>query len=54
MSKHQNLKNSVDIYIYVYILCASYQIVSHPVVYVNACKQPTVLLAHTQGKSNLR
>ena len=35
-------------------LCASYQIVSHPVVYVNACKQPTVLLAHTQGKSKLR
>ena len=35
-------------------LCASYQIVSHPVVYVNACKQPMVLLAHTQGKSNLR
>ena len=35
-------------------LCASYQIVSPPVVYVNACKQPTVLLAHTQGKSNLR
>ena len=35
------------------LLCSSYQIVSHPVVYVNACKQPTVLLAHTQGKSNL-
>ena len=35
-------------------LCASYQIVSNPVVYVNACKQPMVLLADTQGKSNLR
>ena len=35
-------------------LCASYQIVSNPVVYVNACKQPMVLLAQAQGKSNLR
>ena len=35
-------------------LCASYQIVCNPVVYVNACKQSTVLLAHPEGKSNPR
>ena len=33
-------------------LCASYQMVTNPVVYVNACNKLSVLLAHTQFKAN--
>ena len=35
------------------LLCTSYKMVSNPVDYANACNQPSVFLAPSQGKSNL-
>ena len=34
-------------------LCTNYKMVSNPVDYANACNQPSVFLAPSQGKSNL-
>ena len=34
-------------------LCTSYKMVSNPVDYANACNQPSLFLAPSQGKSNL-
>ena len=41
------------VYVYKGLGLLSYKMVSIPVDYANACNQPSVFLAHSQGKSNL-